>query len=435
LGRQCRGLDRALHRLGGAIAATADAAGRIADDPAGLRRAHRRGERRRQLWAFGLTLPLLGFLLAVFILPIAGMLRLSVANDELRAVLPATAEALLAWSGEGLPDEAVASTLAVELREARAARTIAAVAQRLNNADSGARSLIMGTARRLPEAPDGTWLATLAAIDPVWGEPRIWRLLRRAAATWTDLYLLQAVDLVRDRQDAIVAVPAERAVYRNVLWRTFEISLIVTLACLVIGYPLAYKLATLPPRIANPLMILVLLPFWTSLLVRSAAWIVVLQREGPINQTLLWLGLAGEPVQLVFNRTGVLIAMTHVLLPFMVLPLVSVMRTIPRSHMQAAIGLGAAPFTAFRKVFLPQTRPGVGAGCLLVFIISIGYYITPALVGGAADQMISYFVAFFTLETVNWGMAAALGSILLAATLILYLVYARLVGIDRLRIS
>ncbi|MEZ5862071.1 MAG: ABC transporter permease [Geminicoccaceae bacterium] len=252
---------------------------------------------------------------------------------------------------------------------------------------------------------------------------------------WTDLYLLQALDLERGADGRIVSVRDDRAVYRSILGRTFLISLVVTLACLVIGYPLAYKLASLPPRIANPLTILVLLPFWTSLLVRSAAWIVVLQREGPINEALLALGIVDAPVQLVFNRIGVYIAMTHVLLPFMVLPLLSVMRSIPPSHMRAALSLGASPLDAFVRVYLPQTRAGIGAGCLLVFILAIGYYITPALVGGAADQMISYFVAFFTIQTVNWGMAAALGSILLAVTLVLYLVYARLVGIDRLKLG
>ncbi len=369
------------------------------------------------------------------ILPIGGMLKLAVANGELEATMPATTAALREWQGTGVPPEAVVATFARELREAKEARALGPVGQRLNNAHPGDRSLLQGTARHLPQAPEGDWRSTLAGIDEAWGEPRIWRSLKDAAAPWTDLYLLQALDLERDAQGRIAQVQDDRAVYRSILGRTFWVSLVVTLACLAIGYPLAYKLASLPPRIANPLTILVLLPFWTSLLVRSAAWIVVLQREGPINEALLGLGLVDQPVQLVFNRIGVYIAMTHVLLPFMVLPLLSVMRSIPPSHMRAALSLGARPFEAFLKVYLPQTRPGIGAGCLLVFILAIGYYITPALVGGAADQMISYFIAFFTIQTVNWGMAAALGSILLAATLVLYLIYARLVGIDRLTLG
>ncbi|MCB1993698.1 MAG: ABC transporter permease, partial [Geminicoccaceae bacterium] len=322
-------------------------------------------------------MPLLAFLLAFMVLPIGGMLRLAVSNGELRATMPATTEALRDWDGEGVPPEALVATFAEELRAAREARSLGPVGQRLNNARPGDRSIVQGTARRLPDEPDGDWRATLAGIDETWGEPRIWRSLQAASAPWTDLYLLQALDLERDADGGIRAVGDDRAIYRSILGRTFLISLVVTLACLAIGYPLAYKLASLPPRIANPLTILVLLPFWTSLLVRSAAWIVVLQREGPINEALLALGLVDEPVQLVFNRIGVYIAMTHVLLPFMVLPLLSVMRSIPPSHMRAAISLGATPLEAFVRVYLPQTRAGIGAGCLLVFILAIGYYITP----------------------------------------------------------
>ena len=161
-------------------------------------------------------------------------------------------------------------------------------------------------------------------------------------------------------------------------------------------------------------MILVLLPFWTSLLVRTCAWIVLLQSKGVVNDSLLWLGIIDEPLPLIYNRFGVCVAMTHILLPFMILPLYSVMKAISPAYMRAAASLGAPPLTAFLRVYLPQTLPGIGAGCLLVFILALGYYITPALVGGAADQMISYFIALYTTETVNWGMASALGAMLLA---------------------
>jgi putative spermidine/putrescine transport system permease protein len=401
----------------------------------GLRRSLRRAERRRLLSGLSLTLPLLAFLLVFFVLPIFGMLEKSVENPEVAGALPETARALHAWNGEGLPDEAVLATFAREAAAAQKARTLANVAKRLNIEQAGWRSVVMAAGRGVPETPEGSWRETLTALDPAWGEPAIWQALRRASSPTTDLYILAAVDLQRDENGAIRSAPADEAIYRIVLWRTLWISTVVTLACLLLGYPLAYRLATLPEGTANLLMILVLLPFWTSLLVRTASWIVLLQREGPLNQLLQWLGLITEPLALVFNRSGVYIAMTHVLLPFMVLPLYSVMRGIPPSFVRAALSLGAKPSTAFLKVYLPLSMPGVAAGCLLVFILAIGYYITPALVGGAADQMISYFVAFFTLETVNWGMAAALGSVLLVATIVLYLVYARLVGIDRLRLG
>lgn len=401
----------------------------------GLRQALRRSERRRLFGQLGLVLPLVAFLLVFFALPILGMLAKSVEGGEVAAVLPETAAALRAWNGEGLPDEATLATFAREVRAAQRARTLAEVAKRLNIERSGWRSTVMAAGRRLPERPEGSWAATFAALDPAWADPAIWRALRDAAAPYTGRYLLAAVDLQRGEDGGIEAVPPDQAIYRTVLLRTFSISGTVTLACLLLGYPLAYRLATLREGTANLLMVLVLLPFWTSLLVRTASWIVLLQREGPVNQVLLRLGLVAEPLTLVFNRTGVLIAMIHVLLPFMVLPLYSVMRGIPPTYVRAALSLGARPATAFWRVYLPLSMPGVAAGCLLVFILAIGYYITPALVGGSADQMISYFVAFFTLETVNWGMAAALGTVLLAATVVLYLLYARLVGIDRLRLG
>ena len=404
-------------------------------DRVAIRRAKRRADRERGWRAFGLTLPLLGFLLVFFVVPILGMLQLAVANDELRRAMPGAAAALTAWDGEGIPGDDVARSVAADLKAAYDERTLAGVAKRLNNEVPGYRSMLMGTGRKLPDAPPADALAALAGIDDAWEDPALWRLLRRAASSWTDLYLLQSLDLERGPGDAIQARPAEQAVYRTILWRTLQIGLVVTIACLVLAYPLAYKLASLREGTANLLMILVLLPFWTSLLVRSAAWIVLLQREGPINGLLQRLGLIEAPLTLVFNRAGVLIAMTHVLLPFMVLPLYAVMRGIPKSHVRAALSLGAPPFTAFRRVFLPQTVPGIGAGALLVFILALGYYITPALVGGANDQMIAYFIAFFTLQTVNWGMAAALASVLLLAVTALYLVYARLVGVDKVGVG
>jgi putative spermidine/putrescine transport system permease protein len=209
------------------------------------------------------------------------------------------------------------------------------------------------------------------------------------------------------------------------------------LICLLLGYPLAYWIATAPPATARRLMLLVLLPFWTSLLVRTTAWVVVLQSGGVVNSLLGWLGLVDptHPIELIHNRIGVLIAMTHILLPFMVLPIFSVMKSIPPNYMRAAASLGAPPLSAFLRVYLPLSLPGVSAGGLLVFILALGYYITPALVGGAQDQMLSYFIAYFASQVTNWGMAAALSATLLVLVLILYAVYHRIVGIDKLRMG
>ena len=312
---------------------------------------------------------------------------------------------------------------------------LALAAKRLAYDLPGFRSLLLAAGRNLPDAPEGSWRETLIGLDPRWGETATWAAIQRAAAPWTPLYLLAALDRQQDAAGQIVRAPPEQAIYVDILLRTFWIGFVVMTFCLVLGYPLAYKLASLPPRISNLLLILVLLPFWTSLLVRTAAWVVLLQREGPVNGLLQALRIADQPLQLVYNRFGLYVAMTHILLPFMVLPLYSVMRGIPPQYMRAAASLGARPLRAFLRIYLPQTVPGIGAGCLLVFILAIGYYITPALVGGANDQMISYFVAFFTNQTVNWGMASALGAVLLIATLVLFVVYARLVGIDRLKLG
>jgi putative spermidine/putrescine transport system permease protein len=406
-----------------------------APDRAALRQRLRRAQRLRQLEAVALIAPLFLFLLVFFLLPIAGMLVRSVENPELRATMPETAALIREWDGEALPDERTFATLAAEMRRTYEARTLADAAKRLNYDLEGFRQLMFGTARRLPDAAEGSWRDTLIGIDEAWGERATWAAIQRAAAQITPIYLLAAVDRQFDAGGEVVRVPDQRAIYLDILGRTFWIGLVVTLFCLALGYPLAYKLAQLPPRISNLLMIFVLLPFWTSLLVRTGAWVVLLQREGPINDILQALRLTDAPLQLVYNRLGVYIAMTHILLPFMVLPLYSVMRGIPPEYVRAAASLGARPMVAFWRVYLPQTVPGIAAGCLLVFILAIGYYITPALVGGANDQMVSYFVAFFTNQTVNWGMASALGTVLLIATLGLYALYARIIGVERFRLS
>jgi len=214
-------------------------------------------------------------------------------------------------------------------------------------------------------------------------------------------------------------------------------SMFITVCCILLGYPIAYLLATLPTRTSNLLMILVLLPFWTSLLVRTSAWKVLLQQQGVINNTLVWLGIIGDDgrLALINNNTGTIITMTHILLPFMILPLFSVMKTISPSYVRAAKSMGATDWTAFRRVFFPNTIPGIGAGSILVFILSIGYYITPELVGGTSGVFISNQIAYHISKSLNWGLAAALGSILLGAVLILYWAYDRIVGIDNVKLG
>lgn len=361
------------------------------------------------------------------------MLSRGLVEKELPGAWPKTAEALAAWDGPGLPDEVLVDVFVDELAVSSRDGTLSAVANRLNYDIAGTRSLLFETANALP-LPDGrSPLTALTDIDSRWSDPETWASLRHAAGPLTSFYLLASIDRRLDADNRVSAVPHERAVFVDVFIRTFAISAEVTLLCLLLGYPVAYLLATLPERVSNPLMILVLLPFWTSILVRTAAWAVLLQTEGVINDALRWLGLIAEPLALIYNRTGVLVAMTHVLLPFLVLPLYGVMKGIRPDTGRAARSLGAGPIATFVRVFLPQSLPGVAAGCVIVFVLSLGYYVTPALVGGAGDQMISSFIAFYTSQSLNWGMAAALAMILLAATFAFTIVVTRLAGMREMR--
>jgi len=388
--------------------------------------------------ALALIAPLLLLLLAVFLVPIAILLTRAVDNREVSAVLPKTAAALAARQGDDALTAAAAEALIADLR-ASPREAIAEVAKRLNYYQSGLRSLMLKTARDVNAADSASTSAIerLKEIDERWAEPATWSVIQRALPQQTDFYLLAAVDLKRDAQGSIRQASDDNAIYRDVIARTFAISGSVMLICLLLGYPLAYWIATAPAATARKLMLLVLLPFWTSLLVRTTAWVVVLQSGGVVNSLLGWLGLVdpAHPIELIHNRIGVLIAMTHILLPFMVLPIFSVMKSIPPNYMRAAASLGAPPWSAFLRVYLPLSLPGVSAGGLLVFILALGYYITPALVGGAQDQMLSYFIAYFASQVTNWGMAAALSATLLVLVLILYAVYHRIVGIDKLRMG
>ncbi len=388
--------------------------------------------------ALALIAPLFLFLLAVFLVPIAILLTRAVDNREVSAVLPKTAAALAGWQGDDAPTAAAAEALVADLR-ASPREAVAEVAKRLNYYQSGLRSLLLKTARDVnaADAASTSAIDKLKEIDERWADPATWSVIQRALPQQTDFYLLAAVDLKRDAQGSIRQASDDNAIYRDVIVRTFAISGSVMLICLLLGYPLAYWIATAPPATARKLMLLVLLPFWTSLLVRTTAWVVVLQSGGVVNSLLGWLGLVdpAHPVELIHNRIGVLIAMTHILLPFMVLPIFSVMKSIPPNYMRAAASLGAPPWSAFLRVYLPLSLPGVSAGGLLVFILALGYYITPALVGGAQDQMLSYFIAYFASQVTNWGMAAALSATLLVLVLILYAVYHRIVGIDKLRMG
>lgn len=225
----------------------------------------------------------------------------------------------------------------------------------------------------------------------------------------------------------------QTGIYLRVLLITLEIAFYVTVLALLLGYPLAYMMANARAGLATLLMVIVLIPFFTSILVRTYGWMVILRPNGVLSSLLAWLGFG--QVQLIYNRTGVLIGMVYTMLPYMVLTLYSVMKGIDRSLTRVALSLGASPWFAFRRVYLPLSMPGVAAGSLLVFIISIGFYITPRLLGGDRDQMLATIIAFEVDSLLRWNIAAALSVILLLITLICFALYARLVGIRQLLTS
>ena len=395
-----------------------------------------RAERLNRLKAQALIAPLVIFLVLIFLVPIAALLYKSVSNPEVVDTLPLTVAAIGDWDGRALPGEPVYKALSLDLAEARKNRTIGDLSKRMNMEQAGYRSLMMKSARALPfKTEPASYKDALEGLDERWGDPAYWQVIRRNTSSVSPYYLLAAVDHRIDDLGELAAASPDQAIYLDIFVRTFWMGLVITAICLLLAYPLAYLLATLPTRQSNLLMILVLLPFWTSILGRVAAWIVLLQSSGLINGALISMGIIDEPLQLVFNRAGVYISMVHIMLPFMILPIYSVMKGISPTYMRAAISLGCHPFASFWRVYFPQTVAGVSAGCLLVFILSIGYYITPALLGSPSDQMVSYFVAFYTNVSINWGMATALGGLLLLATLVLYVVYSWLVGASRLRMS
>ncbi|MFN3764077.1 MAG: ABC transporter permease [Aliihoeflea sp.] len=371
-----------------------------------------------------LIAPLVIFLGVFFLWPLWLMVDVSIRNDAIAGAFPRTAELIEDWDGEAMPEAEIQAALVEDLRDTPLPAGGAAV-RTLTRLVGGFR---IWWGRRQPPARDleeGQTL-DLMEIDDRWGEPRFWRAIQISVAPYTDRNLLAALDLERSDSAEIEQMAASASANRLIIWRTFAIAGSVTLLCALIGLPYAILAASVTGWKRNALLLAVLLPLWTSLLVRTAAWFILLQNEGIINNTLIGLGLIDGPLPLIFNRLGVVIAMTHVLLPFMMLPIFSVVSAIPKNLMPAAASLGARPLRAFWRVLLPLSMPGLLAGSLLVFMVAIGYYITPALVGGPNDQMISSVIAFYALQTANWGMAGALGILLLAVTTVLYLVYGRL---------
>jgi putative spermidine/putrescine transport system permease protein len=380
---------------------------------------------RERLNALVLIVPLLAFLGVFFLWPLWTMVTAAVVDDTVSRVLPRTATAIVLWDGRDLPPGNVHKALIEDLRESSDQQALGETVRRLNSAVSGFRTLLSRTTNAV-RGEAASQDINLENLDPRWKDPRFWLALKQAVPPYTDRNLLAAVDMRRDSEGQIVIEASGASANRLIMFRTFLIAAIVTAMCAAIGLPYAMLAAAMTGWKRSALLLAVLVPLWTSLLVRTTAWFVLLQNEGLINGALQAIGLIDSPLPLIFNRLGVVIAMTHVLLPFMVLPIYSVLLSVPPNLMQAAASMGASPLLAFWRVLLPLSLPGLLSGSLLVFMVAIGYYITPALVGGANDQMISSVIAFYATGTANWGLAGALGLILLLVTTVLYLIYGRL---------
>lgn len=386
--------------------------------------------------AFMLVVPLLLFLLVAFVGPIIYFLTRAFVDDTFATLMPETTAVLAEWDSTSEPTETMYAAVVADMAVARENKTIGKVATRVNRDLPGTRSLFTSSARKAAklEAP---FKESLPDVKKKWADIEVWQAMKTASKKYTLGYYAAALDLKINSDGSIERQDQKRRIHITLLTRTLKISFLVTVFCLALGYPIAYLLATLPARTSNLLLILVLLPFWTSILVRTTAWIAMLQSQGVVNDLLVFFGVTSDDgrFSLIYNQLGTLIAMTHILLPFMVLPLYSVMKGIPPSYVRAAKSLGATNWTAFWRVYAPQTVPGIGAGAILVFIVAIGYYITPALVGGQDGTMISNTIDDHMRKSLNWNLAAALGGVLMVVVMTLYWVYDRIVGIDNMKLG
>jgi putative spermidine/putrescine transport system permease protein len=377
------------------------------------------GGARRCRWLVSKNLllaPLVAFLLVTFALPISTLLFRSVQSEEMSSALPKTAELLKAWDGKDVPDDRLVLTFFQELSAARGTPVVTQLASRLNTELPGFRGLLMATARKTESFEQGNLREQLIAADARWGDPLYWQVMKRSAGPLTSFYLLSALDLQKAADGSIKTKNDDEAIFRIVFARTFGVSAVTTLLCLLLGLPTAILIAGASPKWRGILLLFVLIPFWTSILARATAWLVLMQKNGVINDSLIWMKIIDAPLELIFTRGAVYVSSVYVLLPFMVLPIYNSMRKIDTRTVYASLSLGASPLVTLVRIYIPQAAPGIGSGTLLVFILSLGFYVVPSLIGGAKDQMLGYFIAFYTNQTLNWGMAGALSVILAIMT-------------------
>jgi putative spermidine/putrescine transport system permease protein len=377
--------------------------------------------RQRALGSLVLVGPMVLYLVATLFIPIVLMAWESVRDGDVRSAMPRTITVLEQWMpGTPVPDQAFAAV--VEDLQSLPEEAKARVARRINIEMPGLRTLFLATANHAEITKAADAKADLLAQNRRWGQPEIWTALWNARGPFTARFLMAAVDLERSREGNIQLRSADRGIYRDVYLRTFLVAVTVTIVCLLLGLPLALYLASVAEPLARRLLLILMVPLWTSVLVRAMAWILILQNNGLVNGLLHFFGIINQPIPLVFNRFGVIVTMTHVLLPFMVLPMYNAMRNVPRPQLMAAGSLGASPWIVFRRVYLPQCKYGILAGSILVLASATGYYITPAIVGGGGDQMLGTFIEIAAIRTSNPELAASLGLTFLSIFFLLLII-------------
>jgi len=379
---------------------------------------------RLTLLSYALCAPLLVFLGVFFLLPLLYVLHTGLYNPVIGSAWPGFIQALRDDHDE-VPGEAVYRELVREIQRQQEDEAYKLTLKPFSQQEPELWRLLQHTAESLPPENFASAKAWFIGSNPAWAEPDTWKVIRRVAAPYTTHNVVNALDVTLTPEGNLRLKPAERRGYSLAIRDTLIMGFWVTLFALLLGYPLSYRLVTMPKASARIVLSLLLVLLWASVLVKTYAWIAIFDRNGIINGTLLGIGLIEEPLTMRPSRPIIIAAMTYVLLPLMILPIYQSMRKVSLDQLRAAVSLGAAPARAVFTAYLPATTPGIAAGCLLVFVLSIGYYTLPALAAGPAETTISMLLVEFAITIANNGMAATMASFVLLIAMALYLVYIR----------
>jgi putative spermidine/putrescine transport system permease protein len=379
---------------------------------------------RLTLLSYALCAPLLVFLAVFFLLPLLYVLHTGLHNPVIDRAWPEFIQALRA-DPDNVPGEDVFRALVRGIRSGQESDAYKQTLKPFSQQEPELWRLLQQTAETLPPQSIASAKAWFFGTDPAWAEPDTWKVIRRVAAPYTTHNIFNALDVTLTPNGNLRFKPPERRGYSLVIRDTLIMGFWVTLFAVLLGYPLAYRLVTMARTPARVLLSALLVLLWASVLVKTYAWIAIFDRNGVVNGMLLALGVIDEPLTLRPSRAIVTVAMVYALLPIMILPIYQSMRKVSLDQLRAAVSLGAAPARAVITAYLPATIPGIAAGCLLVFVLSIGYYTLPALAAGPAETTISMLMVEFAVTIANNGMAATMASFVLLIAAACYFVYIR----------